>query len=112
MPNHLKQQTESNESEFSEIAKTVYAMAQSYRGDPIALLGLLRLLEHLHRDICDSLFQESLPGNRQALYGLLREMEAQGGWPYIQRMKLQTLLTHLTENNSTAEPEVLSDSSV
>ena len=58
----------------------------------LKLLELLRTIEALHREIRDDLFQQSLPDNRQALYALVRDIEAKGGWPYIHRMKLQTLL--------------------
>lgn len=71
--------------------------AEQRRGDGLALLGLLRLLEGLHQEIRDNLFQECLPSNRQSLYAMLRDMEAEGGWPYIHRMKLQSLLRHLLE---------------
>ncbi|MGL5084006.1 MAG: hypothetical protein ACRC8A_21175 [Microcoleaceae cyanobacterium] len=66
-------------------------MGQGFAGDPLALLALLRTLESLHQEIRDSLFQETLPDNRQALYHLLREIESQGGWPYIPRMSLRSL---------------------
>ena len=68
--------------------------------DCFELLVLLRQLEELHRDICETFFQASLPTNRQRLYNLLRDIEVNGGWPYIQRMKLKELLDWL-------EPDVL-----
>nr|WP_290221505.1 hypothetical protein [Trichocoleus desertorum] len=81
--------------EFQAIAQVVRASAQSHEGDCLTLLALLRLLESLHREISDNFFQASLPTNRQALYALLRDIEAEGGWPYIHRMKLQALLVNL-----------------
>ncbi|MBD3883171.1 hypothetical protein IFO70_15505 [Phormidium tenue FACHB-886] len=74
--------------------------AQTCKGQNLKLLALLRLIESLHQEIRDGLFQESLPENRQALYALLRDIEADGGWPYIHRMKLQAFLANLLE-----EPE-------
>jgi hypothetical protein len=74
------------------IAATIRSIAKRHQGDQIALLNLLRMLEALHKEIREGLFQESLPTNRQALYALLKDMEAQGGWPYIKRMRLQALL--------------------
>ena len=65
------------------------------QGDTIGLLALLRQLELLHREIRDGVFQASLPENRQGLYSLLREIESQGGWPYIERMRLQQLIAQL-----------------
>jgi len=38
-----------------------------------------------------------LPASRQALYTLLRDMEAEGGWPYIHRMKLREVLANLLQ---------------
>jgi hypothetical protein len=64
-------------------------------GDTIALLALLRQLEFLHREIRDGVFQANLPENRQALYALLREIEMEGGWPYIERMRLQAFLANM-----------------
>ncbi|MBF2067213.1 MAG: hypothetical protein IGS39_22775 [Calothrix sp. C42_A2020_038] len=69
------------------------------QGDAIQLLALLRQLEALHREIRDGAFQASLPENRQALYALLREIESEGGWPYIERMRLQTFLAFLQQED-------------
>lgn len=83
------------EADLTAIATTIRTIAQHYQGHSMELLAVLRLLEHLHREIRDSFFQESLPDNRQALYALLRDVELSGGWPYIHRMKLQTFLANL-----------------
>ncbi len=80
------------QSELQTLNKEVLALADSYQGDSLRLLALLRTLEGLHRDVREGLFQAALPDNRQALYKLLRNIENNGGWPYIQRMKLQTFL--------------------
>jgi len=94
------------EQEQQAIAQMVQQVAESYRGDGSALLELLRLLEKLHRDIRDELFQETLPKTRHELYALLRDIEAGGGWPYISRMRLQTLLEHLLDTGlDTDEPK-------
>ncbi|OLP19634.1 hypothetical protein BST81_04875 [Leptolyngbya sp. 'hensonii'] len=69
--------------------------AYQHQGDCLALLALLRALENLHREIRDTLFQESLPSDRQSLYTLLRNIEAEGGWPYVYRPKLQVFLANL-----------------
>lgn len=81
--------------DLTTIAHQVRSTAQKRVGDSQQLLKLLRLLEELHREIRDSLFQASLPESRQALYALLKDIEADGGWPYIHRMRLQSLLTNL-----------------
>lgn len=82
-------------ADIDEIRLAVELAAQKRANDCEALLSLLRQLESLHRDIRETLFQESLPTNRQRLYHLLREIEINGGWPYIQRMKLAELLKNL-----------------
>ena len=79
------------------IATVVFREAERSQGDGRSLLALLRLLESLHREIRDGLFQESLPASRQALYTLLKDMEAEGGWPYIHRMKLREVLANLLQ---------------
>ncbi|TBR60371.1 hypothetical protein B4U84_05725 [Westiellopsis prolifica IICB1] len=93
----LKQQR--NNLMLETIALKVLSEAKKCQGDSLALLALLRLLEGLHQEIRDSLFLESLPSNRQALYSLLKNIEEEGGWPYISRMKLQSLLENLAENS-------------
>ncbi|TFI55184.1 hypothetical protein BLD44_005485 [Mastigocladus laminosus UU774] len=93
----LKQQR--NNLMLETIALKVLSEAKKCQGDSLALLALLRLLEGLHQEIRDSLFLESLPSNRQALYSLLKNIEEEGGWPYIHRMKLQSLLKNLAENS-------------
>lgn len=92
-------------ADLQTLAKSVEQAALSRRGDEIALLELLRLLEMLHSFIRDEWFQEALPTNRQRLYALLRDIEVNGGWPYIQRMRLQSLLKELEieEQNSGSE---------
>ncbi len=81
--------------ELQDITKAVRSLAQSCQGDSLALLAVLRQLEELHREIREELFQSSLPNTRQALYSLLKDIEAKGGWPYIERMRLQSLLVNL-----------------
>lgn len=83
-------------AKLQAIATTVYDAAEASHGDSIALLALLRKLEQLHREIRDGSFQESLPQNRQQLYSLLKDIELEGGWPYIERMRLQAFLSQLS----------------
>ena len=86
----------------------IQELAHHYRGDSLKLLALLRLLESLHQEIRDGLFQESLPDNRQALYNLLKDIETTGGWPYIHRMKLQLLLKNFeAAADSVLPPDLL-----
>lgn len=88
--------------QLQAITEAVRTLASKCQNDSLALLGLLRTLEQLHREIREGVFQDSLPDNRQALYNLLRDIEESGGWPYIDRMKLQSLLVNQPE----CEPEV------
>jgi hypothetical protein len=80
------------DSKLQAIGEAIRRLAVSQKGDNLALLSLLRALEALHQEIRDTLFQDSLPDSRQALYSLLKDIEASGGWPYIHRMKLRSLL--------------------
>ena len=71
--------------------------------DCIQLLIILRGLEAVHREIREDLFQPALPDNRQALYALLRDIESEGGWPFINRMKLQEFLRRMIEAEEESE---------
>ncbi len=86
-----------------ELESLVLAWAKSCQGDTIKLLGLLRILEELHRQIREGVFRKSLPDNRQHLYHLLRDIEESGGWPYIQRLKIRNLLVNLEEEDKANE---------
>ena len=88
------------------LAQTAEQAAITRADDEVALLALLRLLEQLHGQIRDAWFQESLPTNRQRLYALLRDIEVNGGWPYIQRMRLRDLLNQL-EDELELEPPIM-----
>ncbi len=99
-------------AELEAIAHDIRTLAQTYQGDCLALLSLLRALEALHREIRETLFQASLPDNRQALYHLLRDIELSGGWPYIQRMRLQGLLKQLGLESETEPTSLLPKISV
>jgi hypothetical protein len=83
------------QNDLGTIAATVKKTAQNCEGNNLELLALLRLLEALHQEVRDGLFQDSLPDNRQALYALLKDIENNGGWPHIYRMRLQHFLSNL-----------------
>jgi hypothetical protein len=85
---------------LTDITERIHEIADLHREDPIALLHLLRTLEQLHREIQQNYFQAALPNSRQALYTLLRDIEENGGWPYIQRWKLQALFANLPETET------------
>ncbi|HEY9660857.1 MAG TPA: hypothetical protein V6C65_20575 [Allocoleopsis sp.] len=86
-----------SQADLDEITRLVRATALQHQQNSRELLALLRLLESLHKEIRDGLFQDALPDNRQALYAFLRDIEAGGGWPYIHRMKLQAFLAQMAE---------------
>ncbi|WP_293054116.1 MULTISPECIES: hypothetical protein [unclassified Moorena] len=81
-----------------EITADIRSLAKNYEGDNIALLAILRALEKVHGDIRDELFQASLPDTRQKLYDFLKDIEEKGGWPYIERMNLISVLNKLPES--------------
>ncbi len=83
--------------DLAQLSDLIDQAALKRQGRSTDLLALLRLLEQRHRDICETLFYDALPDNRQNLYALLRDIEVNGGWPYIQRMKLQALLANLPD---------------
>ena len=85
---------------LADITHQIHELAKQNREDPIALLHLLRTLEQLHREIQQNYFQAALPNSRQALYTLLRDIEENGGWPYVQRWKLQALFANLPETET------------
>jgi hypothetical protein len=94
------------EDGLQSIKHVTLAIAQEYQGDSLALLAVLRLLEQVHQEIRDSLFQQALPDNRQSLYKLLRDIETKGGWPYIYRMRLQSILEKMELEEDSAKTDV------
>ncbi|MBE9031651.1 hypothetical protein IQ266_18115 [filamentous cyanobacterium LEGE 11480] len=91
--------------DLAALSDQIQAIAVQVEGDSLGLLALLRLLERLHRTICEEQFHPSLPDTRQALYTLLRDIEAEGGWPHIPRMKIQALMSEflLAENAAASD---------
>lgn len=83
------------EVELQTITAEILTLATNYQGNCLALLTLLRILEQVHREIRENWFQASLPDNRQALYALLKDIEEMGGWPYIDRLRLRSLLSNV-----------------
>ena len=83
---------------------TVRQLAAERRGDSSGLLEVLRELERCHRRIEQGPFREALPEGRNALYQLLQAMERSGGWPYIPRPRLRSLLKELEAPPEHPEP--------
>ena len=88
--------------ELQTIFEDIKAIADENRHDALQLLALLRKLEQIHRHIRTEMFETSLPETRNDLYQFVKDIEEKGGWPYIERMKLEQLLKNIEteqENN-------------
>jgi hypothetical protein len=85
------------------ISSQILTIADRSRGDCDRVLVLLRTLESLHRKIREEIFEVSLPDNRKQLYQFLRDIEEEGGWPYIERMKIQQVLRNYEEASANVE---------
>jgi hypothetical protein len=104
MSNNKNVESAKLSGKLQAIASATDDATQACLGDTIALLALLRQLEQLHREIRDGVFQASLPDNRQELYSLLKDIESEGGWPYIERMRLQAFLVNLPSEGNYNDP--------
>lgn len=82
-------------NQLSPIMADIQNIAEENKQDEVFLLSILRSLEEVHRHIRTNLFEQSLPTTRNDLYNLVRDIEEQGGWPYIERMKLQELIQNM-----------------
>ncbi len=107
------QTTNTSNSDFilQRTANDIWALAEEHRQDTLFLLSLLRNLETIHRQIRTEIFELSLPETRNALYQLVKDIEEQGGWPYIERMKLRDLLKNIepaSPNKLEADDDTLS----
>lgn len=89
---------------FQEMVAMVQTLASDCHGDTQDLLSLLRTLEALHRQIRLNLFEPSLPNTRKELYEILRDIDESGGWPYIERMKLQKFLQNFSSSTPPNTP--------
>ncbi|MDJ0897775.1 MAG: hypothetical protein QNJ55_03110 [Xenococcus sp. MO_188.B8] len=91
--------------QLQTVINEIKVIADQNSDDPLKLLLLLRQLEQIHRQIRTEMFETSLPETRNDLYQFVKDIEDKGGWPYIERMKLEQLLRNLEleiveENNS------------
>lgn len=77
------------------ICQELLAIAETQSDNSITLLAMLRQLESVHRQICENYFYATLPERRRDLYNILRDIEENGGWPYIARPKLQFILDNM-----------------
>jgi len=91
--------------EFGQIVRELVAQSSQ---SPLLILRILRELEALHQEIRSQTFEKILPDTRHSLYPLLKDIQENGGWPYIERMKLQTILQFLNLENDLKEQESMS----
>lgn len=91
--------------EIREVTQKIQQLAEQNQDDVLFLLALLRNLEQVHRQIRTTLFETSLPKTRNDLYNFVKDIEEEGGWPYIERMKLQQILKNMPLGNSEKTPE-------
>jgi hypothetical protein len=82
---------------LQQISAIGHRLAIEHQHQTDELLTILRTLEELHRHIREDFFQHALPRDRHSLYSLLLEIEEHGGWPYIERMRLQALLRDMQD---------------
>ncbi len=91
-------------NQLNEVGQAVRLLVAQSNQNPLAILRILREIESLHQEIRSLTFEKILPDTRHALYPLLKDIQESGGWPYIERMKLRTILQFLTfENDSTKQ---------
>jgi hypothetical protein len=84
-------------AKLESLSREISTLAAEHQGEIIDLLAILRSLERCHRQIQEGHFQQALPSNRQVLYSLLRDIEESGGWPYIERGTVRSILSRFNE---------------
>ena len=94
---------------LKQTAKDIYVLAEEHRDDSLFLLSLLRDLEQIHRQVRVQYFQAALPETRNDLYRFVKDIEEQGGWPYIERMRLKDLLQNINRNDVVTDSEKKTD---
>ena len=84
-------------SELEIISDRLWEIAQDRQDSAPSLLQILRVIESIHKRIRDDLFQSALPTSRHELFNLLRDIETNGGWPHIYRMKINEICRYLDQ---------------
>lgn len=87
--------------QLQAIVDDIKAIADENRNDALKLLALLRQLEQIHRQIRTEMFEVSLPETRNDLYQFVKDIEEKGGWPYIERMKLEQIIKNFESKTAT-----------
>ncbi len=87
------------ENKLEKLSTKIWKLAENCKEDSLLLVIILRKLELIHRQIRAQMFEPSLPDTRNHLYLLLRNIEENGGWPYIERMRLQDICEKFLATN-------------
>ena len=82
------------------LTTSIRELAEKSPDDLFNTLYILQELELLHRHIRIEMFEPSLPDTRHRLYLLMKHLEEEGGWPYIERMRLKNLCVNLKIDDS------------
>jgi len=101
--NRSQQEQTTDLAELEAISDRLWQIAQTQQGNPTSLLQILRVLEATHKRIRDDLFQLALPNNRHELFNVLRDIETNGGWPHIYRMKINEICRYLEQPDEVEE---------
>ena len=90
MPGEKLTQTQL-ENKLEKLTTEIWQLAENCPADSLLLVTILRKLELIHRQIREQMLEPSLPDTRHRLHLLLKNIEESGGWPYIERMRLQNI---------------------
>jgi hypothetical protein len=101
--NQLQQRQTADLPDLEMLSDRIWQTSQAHQGNAESLLQILRVLEALHKRIRDDLFQPALPTSRHELFNLLRDIETNGGWPHIYRMKINEICRYLEQPDDSEE---------
>ncbi len=101
--NQLQQGQTTDLPYLEVLSDRIWQISQSHQDNAESLLHILRVLEALHKRIRDDLFQPALPISRHELFNLLRDIETNGGWPHIYRMKINEICRYLEQPEESEE---------
>ncbi len=101
--NQLQQGQTTDLPDLEVLSDRIWQISQSHQDNAESLLHILRVLEALHKRIRDDLFQPALPISRHELFNLLRDIETNGGWPHIYRMKINEICRYLEQPEESEE---------
>lgn len=94
--------------QLANLERQILDIAHQNQGESLVLLTLLRQLAQIHQQVRDEFFYPALPDNRHGLAKVLRNIEESGGWPSIERVRLQAFLANLEWQAPQSSKDVLS----